>query len=704
MLKMALHVTLAAILLAGFLTPCALSAQDAARAATDENGASEAGGGLNTAIAYFNTGRWESVIAMTREPEQNPWLETHRIYIRSISLRELGRRAEERGELSDFFATKGFYPGMREHHLFGALLDSFVESSLEDPGWRVPEFICDGEWRSLSGENLLRLHMRAENCRNISAGGIFLAEALKRDLGDEGKGILEEFVAGILKGDFTLSSDEAILLCRKAIRCRLYGAAEKMLSALPSMDVPRWDIEFLKASLYERKKDFISAHSAFEEILHSDATAELKKDALLRVASLNGTLGNPSKSYDYHMAFADSYPEDGRAEKSLDTAARIMIAESEWDKAIKAWDVIRRRGASTYAGKTALLGEAVLMHRLGRAGEAAGILRELLPGSDRRLRAAILYWLYRTAGESSDAEEWKRTLSRDHPFSFYTKALGDEKACLAWDMSRETRASSVDSMEAAEMAGFNPIDTLKEARSAMSDHPAWEGFRYFLDSGLLFEARGCASALSALFRNDSRSMLILFGETRRNGMTDLSTRLLSGNPALSRDGLPRGLLYPVAYAGFVGKAVEKYRVPPDLVLGVMREESSFNARAVSGAGACGLMQLMRPTGAWIAGILKRSDAENVDLFDPELSVEAGTWYLRFLLEKNEGSFVGALAAYNAGAARMSRWKNSFVPSDDPMTAIEMIGIEETREYVRRVLESMSAYRSYYPDGGRYACD
>jgi soluble lytic murein transglycosylase-like protein len=53
---------------------------------------------------------------------------------------------------------------------------------------------------------------------------------------------------------------------------------------------------------------------------------------------------------------------------------------------------------------------------------------------------------------------------------------------------------------------------------------------------------------------------------------------------------------------------------------------------------------------------------------------------------------------------MSRWKNTFVPSDDPMTAIEMIGIEETREYVRRVLESMSAYRSYYPDGGRYSCD
>ena len=704
MFKTATHVTLAAMVLAAFLTPCASSAQDAGSATPDENGATEAGGGLHTAIDSFNAGRWESVLAMTREPEPNPWLETHRIYIRSRSLLELGRRVEERRELSDLFADEGFFQGMREHNLFGALLDSFVESSIGDTGWKVPEFICDGEWRSLSGENLLRLHMREKNCGNVTAGAIFLAEALKRDLGDEGKSILEELVAGVINGKFTLSREEAILVSRKAIRCRLYGAAGKMLSSLPAMGVPRWDIEFLQASLYERKKDFIPALSAYEEILHSDARTELKKDALLRIASLNGTLGHPSKSYDHHMAFAESYPEDGRAEKSLDTAARIMIAESEWDKAFKAWDVIRRRGPATYAGKTALLGEAVILNRLGRAGEAAGILKELLPGADRRLRAAILYWLYRTAGDSSDAEEWKRTLSRDHPFSFYTKALGDEKACLAWDMSRETKASAVDSMEAAEMAVFNSIDTLKEAPTAMSGHPAWNGLRYFLDNGLLFEAAGCAAALSTLYRNDSRSMLRLFGETRRNGMTDLSTRLLSGNPALSKGGTPPGLLFPVAYAGLVGKAVEKYRIPPDLVLGVMREESSFNARAVSGAGACGLMQLMRPTGAWIAGILKRNDAENVNLFDPELSIEAGAWYLRFLLERNEGSFVGALAAYNAGAARMSRWKNAFVPSDDPMTAIEMIGIEETREYVRRVLESMSAYRFYYPYAGRYACD
>ncbi|MCU0640327.1 MAG: transglycosylase SLT domain-containing protein, partial [Candidatus Krumholzibacteria bacterium] len=652
MFRTAPHVTMAAILLAVFLAPRASWAQDAARSTAGDNGVSEAGGGLKAAIASFNAGEWESVIAITGEPEKNPWLETYRIYIRSRSFRESGRRADERGELSGLFSDKDFISSMRGHHLFGVLLDSFVESSLEDTLWNVPQFICDGEWRSLSGENLLRIYIRGEDCGNVATGGIFLAEALKRDLGEEGKDILEELVAGMLNGNIALSREEAILVSRKTIRCRLYESAGKILSSLPAMGVPRWDIEFLKASLYERKKDLIPALSAYEEILHSDARTELKKDALLRIASLNGTLGHPAKSYDHHMAFADRYPEDARAEKSLDTAARIMIAECEWDKAIEAWETIRRRGPATYAGKAAMLGEAVLMRRLGRSVEAAGILRELLPGADRRLRAAILYWLYRTSADSSGSEEWKRTLLRDHPLSFYAKALVDAKACLDWDMGRETGSSAVDSMEAAEMARFASIDTLKDARSAMSDHPAWEGFRYFLDNGLLPEAGGCAASLSTLYRNDIRSMLMLFGETRRNGMTDLSTRLLSRNQALSKAGMPPGLLYPVAYAGLVGKAVEKYRVPPDLVLAVMREESSFDTRAVSGAGACGLMQLMRPTGEWIAGILKMGDAENVNLYDPEMSIEAGTWYLRFLLERNEGSFVGALAAYNAGAARM----------------------------------------------------
>ena len=83
-----------------------------------------------------------------------------------------------------------------------------------------------------------------------------------------------------------------------------------------------------------------------------------------------------------------------------------------------------------------------------------------------------------------------------------------------------------------------------------------------------------------------------------------------------------------------------------------------------------------------------------DLFDPAFNIEAGSWYLRFLLDRTGGSVVGTLASYNAGAARMADWKKSFDPRKNPVLALELIGIEETREYVRRVLDSMAVYRTF----------
>ena len=79
----------------------------------------------------------------------------------------------------------------------------------------------------------------------------------------------------------------------------------------------------------------------------------------------------------------------------------------------------------------------------------------------------------------------------------------------------------------------------------------------------------------------------------------------------------------------------------------------------------------------------------------------GVWYLRFLLDRTEGSVIGALASYNAGYSRMSGWKKSFEPSKNPLIALELIGIEETRRYVKRVLGSMSAYREL--SSGQRAC-
>lgn len=113
----------------------------------------------------------------------------------------------------------------------------------------------------------------------------------------------------------------------------------------------------------------------------------------------------------------------------------------------------------------------------------------------------------------------------------------------------------------------------------------------------------------------------------------------------------------------------RYQVPPALIRAVIKAESDFNARAVSRAGAVGLMQLMPQTAV-------RLDVK--DLYDPEANIEGGTKYLRFLLDKFRGNLPLALAAYNAGEHVVDRY-HTLPP------------IEETQRYVRKVLKYYRAF-------------
>jgi soluble lytic murein transglycosylase len=134
-----------------------------------------------------------------------------------------------------------------------------------------------------------------------------------------------------------------------------------------------------------------------------------------------------------------------------------------------------------------------------------------------------------------------------------------------------------------------------------------------------------------------------------------------------------------------------------LLLAVSRQESEFNARAVSPAGARGVMQLMPATAKAVAKAIDvawRPDG----LHEPPYNMRLGSAYLEDLLGAYRGSYVMAIAAYNAGPGRVSRWVKDF---GDPRERdgyelidwIELIPIAETRNYVQRVLEGIEVYRA-----------
>ena len=144
------------------------------------------------------------------------------------------------------------------------------------------------------------------------------------------------------------------------------------------------------------------------------------------------------------------------------------------------------------------------------------------------------------------------------------------------------------------------------------------------------------------------------------------------------------LRYPLAYEQIVRGHAQHYRLDPALVAAVIYQESKFRSSARSHSGAIGLMQLQPATAEGIAirtgGARFRVD----DLYEPEINVRYGAWYLRHLLDKY-GDERTALAAYNAGQDNVDRW----------LRQGSGIVFPETRAYVDRVEALKRIYRDAY---------
>jgi len=135
---------------------------------------------------------------------------------------------------------------------------------------------------------------------------------------------------------------------------------------------------------------------------------------------------------------------------------------------------------------------------------------------------------------------------------------------------------------------------------------------------------------------------------------------------------------------------------PALTLAIIRQESAFEVDAVSPAGALGLMQLMPPTAKHVAKGMKLRYRKEDLTRSPDYNMLLGRAYLQELLDNFSGSYVLAIAAYNAGPDRVNGWMSVYGdPRDrgvDVVDWIETIPIYETRNYVQRVLENLQVYR------------
>lgn len=156
------------------------------------------------------------------------------------------------------------------------------------------------------------------------------------------------------------------------------------------------------------------------------------------------------------------------------------------------------------------------------------------------------------------------------------------------------------------------------------------------------------------------------------------------------------VFYPLPYKELVFSQAAKNNIDPYLVAAIIKTESNFVPSAESPMGARGIMQIMPETGAWAAQQMNLKEFKPDDLYNPELNIRIGSWYISNLNTEFKGNKILVVAAYNGGRGNVREWLDKGLWTGEH-ASVDQIPFSETREYVKKVLRNYSWYRYLYEE-------
>lgn len=315
----------------------------------------------------------------------------------------------------------------------------------------------------------------------------------------------------------------------------------------------------------------------------------------------------------------------------------------------------------------------------------------LIGGKARYWRARALQELERTA----EAVDGYRALVAAYPFSWYALLAQSRLRALGIDIDPFGGAPR----EPGRVPVIDPIPDVKLDRD-----PLMRAADELLAAGLPVEAgvelrRGERGFLSR--HPKATAMAVLMERYRRAGNYNRPWMLAvvhGGRRAL--DAAPEGHArtwwehaYPLAYRPLIEQWRDLGNSPPYYLYAIMRKESGFDPHIVSYADARGLLQMIPPTTRRVVRALGLDYTEDM-LYDPELNVRVGSWYIGRLYHKFKGQVPIAAGSYNSGPRPVMRWlrKNGHRPIDE---LVELVSYKQTRGYMKKVTETYARYLYLY---------
>jgi soluble lytic murein transglycosylase len=394
------------------------------------------------------------------------------------------------------------------------------------------------------------------------------------------------------------------------------------------------------------------------------------------------------------LALAQQRPQSPGAPRYLEQAYRVLENRGLSTEALEARTLLLQKYAKSPEARQARWFLGWSAFRDGRYAEAAESFRVAAEGAERGwLRAEALYWEARSVLSADEAERGNALLGeliREYPLGYYARLARRELEGKEGALVGDARLSQVRPLPAL---GVEPVDVQEaEGDAGLARASA------YLRLGLPEAARGALKDVPAT--DPRKARLAFWAEDFHAALKAARTTWLNwpdptaGSPALLG---PEGLAFPFAYPRSASEAARRARIHPHLLLAVAHTESHFDPRVYSVAEARGLMQFIPSTGTAVARAAGLADFTVDALYDPRTALVLGALHLRELLDRFSGDVVLAVAAYNAGASAVAKWKEAR-PKAAPEVFVESIPFAETRRYVKKVLTALDAYGRLDPPG------
>lgn len=491
-------------------------------------------------------------------------------------------------------------------------------------------------------------------------------------------------------------ADRDVLESKRAetlFAARRYADARKAFEALRGRATgdDRWPLDLRLAQCDVGQRRFASARDALRAYL-ANAPGSHDEAAFAYLAALRG-LNRDDEYVAAVWQFVADHPGAPLAESALNDLGTYYILANDDAKAA---DVFARMFAAFPSGAFADRAAWRAGWWAYKSGNPRDTIRlfESAASTLRRsdYRPSWLYWTarsYEAIGAHEEAVGAYRRVIADYRNSYYGREASRALDRLGADRAAVLLASARREPALAIAAGTPP------ASAPLIQH--------LLAVGLYDDA--IAEVQKAKLETGASPLLdatLAYALNRKGDLRGAITAMRRAYPQFMADGgeeLPREILrviFPVAHWDLIRRSSEQHHLDPFLVVALVAQESTFQADVRSGANAWGLMQIVPPTGRRYAPKVGVRRFATSKLTDPDVNVRIGTAYLADLIgEFND--VASALAAYNAGENRVSRWR-----AERPGIArdefIDDIPFPETQNYVKRIIGTAEDYRMLYGAG------